>query len=198
MNEAKDAERHQNIDVNQLIQDLASKDLKTHESAHIELLVSRDEAVPALIQTLDSKDWQLRWEAAKTLAEMRSPALAPIFVKNLENKDPDIRWLSAEGLIALGNEALVPLLEVLSDYSGSLWLKQSAHHVLYDLYWGRLHEGENEYHTKRPLDDEEKALILPILDELEKSESPLLVSAYAKLALKRLGRRDHKPDTNIS
>ncbi len=195
MRQMENAEPKKKIDVKKLIQDLKSEDIKVHASAHLSLLVAGDQAIPALKQALGSQDQNLRWEAAKTLAEMRNPALAPVLVQNLENKDPDIRWLSAEGLIALGSEAIIPLLIALTNYTGSLWLKSGAHHILYDLYWGKLHDGENEYHTKHPLDKEKRAFILPILKELEKPESSL-ISPDARIALNDLGYQENAKQAN--
>ena len=186
MRQIEKVEMPKKTDINKLIQDLKSKDIKVHESAHLALMIAGSEAIPELIQTLESQDRNLRWEAAKTLAEMRNPTLAQLLVKNLENLDPDIRWLAAEGLIALGSEGIIPVLKALTNYSGTLQMKSGVHHILHDLYWTKLHEGENEYQTKHPLNTKTKALILPILKELEGAESSQVISAKAKIALKRL------------
>ena len=45
----------------------------------------------------------------------------------------EIRWLAAEGLIHIGNKAVKPLLRALIEHPDSLWLREGAHHVLYDL-----------------------------------------------------------------
>ncbi len=185
MRQTENTEGTQKTDIKKLIKDLKSEDLKVHESAHLALFIAGDEAIPPLMQTVESQDKDLRWEAAKTLAEMRNPALASFLAKNLENKDPDIRWLSAEGLIALGRETLIPLLKELTNYSGTLFLERGAHHVLHDLYWNKLHEGENEYHTKHPLTQEMRALILPIIQALEEHDSAV-VSVKSKSALAAL------------
>ncbi len=185
MRQTENMEGTRKTDIKKLIRDLKSEDLKVHESAHLALFIAGDEAIPPLMQTVESQDKDLRWEAAKTLAEMRNPTLAQWLVKNLENNDPDVRWLSAEGLIALGSKALIPLFNALTNYSGTLWTERGAHHVLHDLYWNKLHDGENEYHTKHPLTQEMRTLILPIIQALEEHDSAV-VSVKAKLALAAL------------
>ena len=101
------------------------------------LLVKLGEAsVPPLVDALRDHDPRVRWEAAKALAEIASPAnahskaAAKALVDALEDEEPGVRWLAAEALVFLGRASLDPLLHALLRDSGSVWLREGAHHVL--------------------------------------------------------------------
>ena len=170
-------------DIQNLISRLSSRDPKERERARQSLKAIGEPAITPLLKQLRSNDKWLRWEVAKTLAEMRDPHAGPIMVRYLTDKDADLRWLAAEGLIALGNNSLIPLLEALTHYSGSLWLSEGAHHVIHDLSIGREHEGEDEYQPIYPLTKEMKSIIKPIMESLDKVGSSKLTPEYAKIAL---------------
>jgi hypothetical protein len=175
-------------DIEKLIADLSSSDREERENARLALVSIGHPAVMPLVKQLRSPEKWTRWEAAKTLAEMRDPSAAPILVDSLTNSDPNIRWLAAEGLIALGRMSLAPLLSTLTQYSGSILLAEGAHHVLHDLYTGGVHEGEYEYEPLHPLTKDMKALVKPVLDSLETTGSVILTPEYAKVALDDLKR----------
>jgi hypothetical protein len=169
--------------IRSLIADLVSKDARVHESAHLSLLEFGGDAIPLLAEALASSSHPQRWEAAKTLAEMRDPAVAPIFTQALENNDTDVRWLAAEGLLALGRAGLGSLFKALIDRPTSTWLLQGAHHVLKDLSIGRLHEGETRYTTQYIVDEGLRQKIQPVLAALDSAEPYLTLSPAAKTAL---------------
>jgi HEAT repeat protein len=125
--------------------------------------------VADLIESLASPNKQVRWEAAKALADIADPAAADALVKALEDKIFDVRWLAAEGLINLGREGLVPLLQALIERSDSPWLRDAAHHVLHDLAVGELED-----------------LLEPITDSLEDAEAAIETPLIAKAILDRL------------
>ncbi len=169
--------------IRHLITNLNNKDLKVSESAHLCLLTLGKEALPLLLEALEDPHKWTRWEALKTLVEMRNPDLAPLLTRELENNDEDVRWLAAEGLMALGKPALPPLLKALIERPKSVWLLQGAHHVLKDLYLGKLHDGESKYYALYSLDRELKQKMRPVLDELENDEPSLKLPLVAAAAL---------------
>ena len=121
----------QNVD--RLVADLGSKDAVERRGARAALVQIGSEAVPLLLDALDAPQQRVRWEAAKSLAEIAEPAAAERLVAALGDKDPDVRWVVGVALIALGRGALKPLLTTLtkSDLRDSVY--QGAHHVLRDL-----------------------------------------------------------------
>lgn len=119
-----------------LIRELAGTSRRPARQARA-LLVGRGEAVvPPLVTALRDFDPRVRWEAAKALAELASPAnvhsaaAAKALVDALQDDEPGVRWLAAEALIFLGRASLDPLLHALLRESDSVWLREGAHHVL--------------------------------------------------------------------
>jgi hypothetical protein len=112
---------------------LHSKDGEERRQARLSLVALGSEAVDPLIAMLKDADHEVRWEAAKALAEIADPGSAPALAEALGDAGFDIRWLAAEGLIALEGAGLGPLLEALLKNSDSVYLREGAHHVMYDL-----------------------------------------------------------------
>ncbi len=113
--------------------ELGSRDSRKRQAARQSLVHLGNAAVPHLINALHSPNAMMRWEAAKTLEEIRSPQAAPALVEELRDRDPGIRWLAGEALIALHEDAIRPLLQGLKDHIGSIWMRESALHVLHGL-----------------------------------------------------------------
>lgn len=116
--------------INYLIKQLGSNDGKTREKARLKLVDIGKEATQPLIKALSDKRNQVRWEAAKALGGIPDPGAIPPLVKALEDEVFDVRWLAAEALIANGLESVGSLLEALVTGAGSLFLRESAHHVI--------------------------------------------------------------------
>ncbi len=118
----------------ELVSDLTSRDWVARHKARTLLAFLGDVAVEPVAQLLDNPREQARWEAAKTLSDMCSPAAAPALVKALTDEDSfGVRWVAAQGLIKLGTEGLEPLLLDLMEHPRSVYLRVGAHHVLYEL-----------------------------------------------------------------
>jgi len=152
-----------------LIAKLAAKDGREREKARGSLVAIGSPAVADLIELLEAHNEQVRWEAAKALAEIADPAAADALVKTLEDKVFDVRWLAAEGLIKLGQVGIVPLLKALVERSDSPWLRDAAHHVFHDIAVGELED-----------------LLEPIMNSLEDAESVIETPLIAKAILDRL------------
>ena len=71
-----------------------------------------------------------RWEAVKTLGEIRDPLAAPLLINALDDPSGGVRWLAAEGLAALRETGLAAILEALVIYPETVYLRQGAHHIL--------------------------------------------------------------------
>jgi hypothetical protein len=54
-------------------------------------------------------------------------------VSVLNDENMEVRWVAAEALISLKENCLIPLLHSLKDNFNSLYLRESAHHILYAL-----------------------------------------------------------------
>jgi HEAT repeats len=155
-----------------LMGDLCSKHPVERWRARMALVDIGEPATPMLIEALESLDQCTRWEAAKTLIDIRDPRAAQAMVEALEDRSFGIRWLAAEGLIRLGRQGLGPLMEALVERSDSVLLREGAHHVL------RVLVGEG-------LD----AHILPVLQALENIAPAVLVPLAAKATLVDLTHR---------
>ena len=149
-----------------LIAGLGSDDGKVRQRAR-DALVARDHsAVGSLTAALKSGNAHRRWEAAKALVELRDPSTTPALVEALESEDIDLRWLASEGLVALGTAGLIPLLRALEAHSESVWLRESARHVLRAMAKTSLSE-----------------IVMPVLNALEDTEPVLQVPIAAHEAL---------------
>jgi HEAT repeat protein len=71
-----------------------------------------------------------RWEAVKTLSEIKDPIAAPLLINALEDRSEDVRWIAAEGLAALEDAGLKAILETLLSHERTLYLRKGAHHIL--------------------------------------------------------------------
>lgn len=109
---------------------LSSRDGVQRVRGRQRLVAMGEAAVPVVVAALQKGSRRVRWEAAKTLAQIHSPAAASALVQALDDKDPDVRWLAAEGLVALRRRGLEAVLQGLIDNSGSVWMREGAHHVL--------------------------------------------------------------------
>ncbi len=149
-----------------LIAGLGSNDGKVRQRARNALVTKDHTAIASLIAALKSGNEHRRWEAAKALVELRDPSAASALVEALESEDIDLRWLASEGLVALGTDGLIPLLRALEAHSDSVWLRDSARHILRAM-------------AKTSLSQ----VVLPVLRALHDSEPVLQVPIAAHEAL---------------
>jgi len=102
------------------------------------LVAIGEPAVSPLVEALAHRNQWVRWETAKSLGQIDSPAAAQALVRALEDDMFDVRWLAAKGLLTVGRDALVPLLHALLERSDSELLREGAHHIFHDLARGAL------------------------------------------------------------
>jgi len=94
-----------------LISALCSDETGIRERARVQLVKHGRDAVEPLRHLLKSPDRQVRWEAVKTLGEIKGERAVDALVLSLSDEKRDIRWIAAQGLIACGETTLIPLLE---------------------------------------------------------------------------------------
>jgi HEAT repeat protein len=152
--------------INALVTELGSQDGMVRVRARKSLVNIGYAAVGPLVEALASKQEWVRWEAAKTLAQIGDPSATQTLIEALHDKKFDIRWLAAEGLIHIGNKAVKPLLRALIEHPDSLWMREGAHHILHDLPENNL-----------------KETLKPVLHALEDVEPSLEVTVAAEAAL---------------
>jgi HEAT repeat protein len=156
----------------ELVKKLGSRNGMERQHARGTLVARGEPAIGPLIAALSADRDVVRWEAAKAFTDLHAPAAAPSLVKTLEDEDSDVRWLAAEALIGLRAAALVPLFEALMTRTGSIELREGAHHVLRALNRGNLAE-----------------IVEPVLRTLEHYEPELAVPFSAEAALAKLKKR---------
>ena len=115
------------------IANLRSGDGLVRKEARETLTLIGKQAVRPLIPLLKDIEDDVRWGAAKALADIADARAASELVSTLEDHNFGVRWLAAEGLINIGRDALGPLLKALIKNPDSVWLREGAHHVLHDL-----------------------------------------------------------------
>lgn len=138
MSASTPVEPRHNID--QLIHDLGSHDGSVRHAARVALVTIGLPAIPGLIEALSAPNDEARWEAAKTLTEVRDKRAIPGLLNLLMDDAPGTRWLAAEALAYLGRAALEPLLRGLIEHSGSPWFREGAHHILRQWSTGALRD----------------------------------------------------------
>ncbi len=159
--------------ISELIAMLNSSDGLIRHRAHHALLKIGEPAVEALINALGSPDDFLRWEAIKVLGQIGSVRAVPALIDALEDKRYTIRWLAAEGLIVVGLDGLKPLLHTLEVHPDSTRVREGVHHVLYALI-------QNQKLAARM-----KQAVLPILQAIDKAESPAAIEKEVRAARNR-------------
>jgi HEAT repeats len=154
-----------------LLAGLRSRDGSVRQKARETLTSMGKRAVRQLIPLLKDPTDDVRWEAAKALADIGDARAASALVTALEDENTGVRWLAAVGLIVIGRDALVPMLKALIERADAVWLRDGAHHVLHDL-------------AKADLED----LLTPIVAALEGSDPEIRLREPASHALQALRR----------
>jgi HEAT repeat protein len=104
-----------------------------HIRAKNELVELGERILPVMHRLLKSNSIILRKEAVKITMQIADHASIPVAIQMLEDSDGDIRWIAAETLIKMGRVCLRPLLQAIFHNSQSYFLREGAHHVLYEL-----------------------------------------------------------------
>ena len=126
-------------------------------------------AVPQLVEALMRGSHWLRWEAAKTLGEIRDPTAAPALVEALKDEEFDVQWLAAAGLIKMKAGGIESVLHALMAQADLPLIREGAHHVIRELIKGEL-----------------KEYLTPVLSALEGIEPSIQVPWAARAAHEKL------------
>jgi HEAT repeat protein len=117
-------------DIASLVDHLDSKNPVEREQSREALVDAGRAAIIPVLQKLKQGGQRSSWEAAKILGAIGDPAAASALVELLDHEDHDIRWVAAESLAALGCDGLKQVLMALLSKADSVWLQESAHHVI--------------------------------------------------------------------
>ncbi len=120
-------------DTQSLIKELSNTDGFTRMQAREALTCIGKPALLELTKTLSSANLQMRWEIIKVLEGISDPTTIPILVEQLKYEHAGVRWAASNALIGMGRDPIPALLEALMHDFDSLWLRQSAHHILHVL-----------------------------------------------------------------
>ena len=126
-------------DISQLVSDLQSKDGVLRQKARHRLEQIGEPAVAAIASLHNSQQQIARWECAKTLAAIASPASTDTLINLLEDDDTGTAWDAAIGLIAIGKPAAKPVLQAIIDRAKNHGIIVGAHHVMHEMsstVWG--------------------------------------------------------------
>jgi len=147
-------------DIPPLIKQLSDSDGFVRMQALEVLICIAAPAVTDLIHTRSNANSQLRWQVITVLDGIHNPAAVHVLVEQLKDDNAGIRWAAADALIALRRDAIHPLLEALMRDFDSLWLRQSAHHILHVMEdAGKLNEAEEK--VFEALEELESAVVVP-------------------------------------
>ena len=118
-------------DVSSLIKQLSNPDGFIRQQAREVIICIGKPAIPELVKTFSSANLELRWQIIKILEGISDPSTIPVLVELLKNENAGVRWAASNALIGFRREAIPALLEALVHDFDSIWLRQSAHHILH-------------------------------------------------------------------
>ncbi|HTQ40401.1 MAG TPA: HEAT repeat domain-containing protein [Pirellulales bacterium] len=117
-------------DIQDLFVALRSDNPLERERARNKLTILGREAIVPLIRELKSPIVHARWEAAKALSQIRDVNAANALAEVMDDENHDVRWVASQGLVRLGAKGLEQTLLALLSHGNSIWVRDSAHHVL--------------------------------------------------------------------
>ena len=164
-------------DIPSLIKELSNTDSLIRNVARDVLSCLGARAVPELLKALPTADTQLRWQIIKIFDRIQDKSTIPIMIKELMDDNSEIRWAAANALLNLRRDGLPALMEALTHDFDSIWLRQSAHHILRILRDnGKLTPTEEQVY--QALGDIEPAISVPwaaikALNEINKNKNLL-------------------------
>ncbi|MDO8490646.1 MAG: HEAT repeat domain-containing protein [Dehalococcoidia bacterium] len=179
-------------EIESLIAQFTSDSDAAREKARLSLVSMGEQAVVPLIGALRDRRLRIRWEAAKALGQIGNPLAAPALVEALEDPEFDVRWLSAEGLVSIGRAGLEAMLTALTKRPESLWLRESAHHLLAHVV------GEdtevNHHLADHPVSKETRLrdVLKPVMAAIHGSHPVMEIPMAAAAALNELKRAGQK------
>ena len=113
-----------------LIANLGNEDSLVRQRARLQLEHIGLKSIPALLEALQSQNAHIRWEAVRTLGELRIPETAAPLTNMLMDEDTGVRWATMESLIRMERDSLRPLLDTFIKNFDSLWMREGVRHIL--------------------------------------------------------------------
>lgn len=159
--------------IEQLVEQLCSEQGVERKKARKLLVAYGKKSIGPISKLLNHPKHIDRWEAIKTMEEIGDPKSICFFIQALNDDKSDVRWIAAKGLIKIGFRVVKPLLELVTKDTDSVFVLDSAHHIIYDLREnGELPENfpANELldMLKRPQSDGRlKVLLYRIINDLK-------------------------------
>ncbi len=121
-------------EVRELLPGLMEESTVKRKEARLALEKKGETVLDDLYYLLETKNHQLRWEAAKVLEEVASPKSIPVLIKLMHDSETEFRWMAAEGLRKIGRESIPAVLQLVEKDGQSHQIRMGAHHVLNALY----------------------------------------------------------------
>ncbi|MEX2373059.1 MAG: GNAT family N-acetyltransferase [Dehalococcoidia bacterium] len=100
------------------------------EAAYDALHDLGDQALPALLELVESRDPAVRWCAYEVAEHLHRPAVVPILARGLRDEEAENRWAASNGLVAMGSRAFMPVLVALVTQPATLTFHAAARRVL--------------------------------------------------------------------
>ncbi len=147
-------------DIPSWIDQLSNADSFVRMQARAVLICIGKSAIPELVKAVGAADSRLRWQIVKVLEGIHDPSAIPVLVDQLKDSNADVRWAASNALIGLDREAIPSLLEILLHDYGSLWLRQSTHHIFH-VFKDRDILTESELKVYEALSEAEPELLVP-------------------------------------
>lgn len=119
--------------VDLLLRNLSHSDGQVRERSRKELAERGPDVIPDLAPFVRSPNERERWEAAKTLGQIRDPRAARLLAEAMDDDRFDVHWIATEGLIHLGDRSVGPVLHQLVERAHSVRIREGAHRVLGEL-----------------------------------------------------------------
>lgn len=116
--------------IDDLVTGLASGNWLRRHDARVAIEKIGGVAAVPVADLLRTGDDMARWEAARTLVSIATPAVAPALAAALNDSEPGVRWFASVALQKLGPEGTMATLRELGRHLGSGWMQEGAHRVL--------------------------------------------------------------------
>ncbi|MDY0130649.1 MAG: HEAT repeat domain-containing protein, partial [Methanosarcina vacuolata] len=102
-------------DIEALIENLNAQDVDVKADSIKTLVEAGENAVGPLIQALDSKDPEIRENAAITLGKIKDERAIDPLIKLLTDEEWEVESAANNALVEIGKPAVEPLIKILQD-----------------------------------------------------------------------------------
>lgn len=117
-------------DIKTLIEKLNAQDVNVKAASVKALVEAGEPAVGPLIKVLNSKDPEIRENAAITLGKIKDERAIDPLIKLLTDEEWEVESAATSALVEIGEPAVEPLVFILQDKSGDVFLRMKVIAVL--------------------------------------------------------------------